>query len=114
QPRSDMLPITADAESAEAMTNAASSSIAMVDTPGPKGYSCRALNSILSASPSPQTDLPVTARSIAVPPKMEKHRIVTEVGTSRITMMNSRTVRPREIRARNIPTNGDQETHHAQ
>ena len=109
-----MLPITVEAESAEVMKKVASSSIAMMDTPAPNGYSCSRLNSILVASPSPQMDLPVSSRWMAVPPKMENHRIVTEVGTSRITMMNSRTVRPREIRARNIPTNGDQETHHAQ
>src|SRR5699024_496068 len=34
-------------------------------------------------------------------------------GTSATTMTNSRMVRPREILAMNMPTNGDQEIHHA-
>src|SRR5699024_7584606 len=41
RPRWDMLPITVEAESAEVMKKVASSSIAMMDTPAPNGYSCR-------------------------------------------------------------------------
>jgi len=35
-------------------------------------------------------------------------------GTSSTPIRNSRTVRPREMRAMNIPTNGDQAIHQAQ
>ena len=47
-------------------------------------------------------------------PKTVIQRKVKAVGTSSTPMMNSRTVRPREIRAMNIPTNGDQAIHQAQ
>ena len=50
---------------------------------------------------------------IAVPPKAPIHKILTIVGTMMTQKTNSRTVRPRETRAINMPTNGDQEIHHA-
>src|SRR5699024_12569868 len=51
---------------------------------------------------------------MALPPSTENHRKVTSVGTSNTPETNSRTVRPREIRAMNTPTNGDQEIHQTQ
>ncbi|MNC67623.1 hypothetical protein D3C75_1181330 [compost metagenome] len=47
-------------------------------------------------------------------PKTVIHRKVKAVGTSSTPMTNSRTVRPREMRAMNMPTNGDQAIHQAQ
>ena len=54
------------------------------------------------------------SRAMAVLPNTVIHKKVKPVGTSSTPMANSRTVRPREIRAINMPTNGDQEIHHAQ
>ena len=45
---------------------------------------------------------------------MANHTSDTSDGTSTTENTNSRIVRPREIRARNMPTNGDQEIHQAQ
>src|SRR5690606_36974030 len=56
----------------------------------------------------------VWSRIIAVLPNTVLHRKVNSVGMNRTATMNSRTVRPREIRAMNMPTKGDQEIHHAQ
>ena len=39
---------------------------------------------------------------------------VKTVGTSNTPSTNSRTVRPREMRAMNMPTNGDHEIHQPQ
>ena len=54
------------------------------------------------------------SRLMAVLPKTVIHRKVNPAGTSSTFNRNSRTVRPREIRAMNIPTNGDQAIHQAQ
>ena len=51
---------------------------------------------------------------MAAPPKTDIHRNDSRVGISITPMTNSRTVRPLEMRAMNIPTNGDQEIHQAQ
>jgi hypothetical protein len=51
---------------------------------------------------------------IAAPPKTAIHRTQTRLGMIRTQVTNSRTVRPRETRAMNMPTKGDQEIHHAQ
>ncbi len=51
---------------------------------------------------------------IALLPKAVIHSRLNAVGTSSTPTMNSRTVRPREMRAMNMPTKGDQEIHHAQ
>ena len=50
----------------------------------------------------------------AVPPKIENQMTVTRGGTRSTPVTNWRMVRPRLIRAMNMPTNGAQETHHAQ
>src|SRR6218665_121275 len=50
----------------------------------------------------------------AVLTKMVIHRNVMNVGTSMTPMMNSRMVRPKDTRAMNMPTKGDQAIHQAQ
>ena len=69
---------------------------------------------VVSAVPSPQIDRPVRSNSMAVPPKMENHTSVSTDGTTTMPTTNSRMVRPREMRARNMPTNGVHEIHQAQ
>lgn len=47
-------------------------------------------------------------------PKILSHRKVKPVGTNNTPKINSRMVRPLEILAMKIPTNGDHEIHQAQ
>ena len=51
---------------------------------------------------------------IDVPPTAANQRNPNPVGAAITPIMNSRIVRPREMRATNIPTNGPHEYHHAQ
>src|SRR5690606_28788691 len=51
---------------------------------------------------------------MAVPPNAVIHRTETSEGTSSTAARNSRTVRPRLMRAMNMRTKGDQLIHHAQ
>ena len=58
---------------------------------------------------------PAAAKSRrALPPRAPNQTMVTRVGPSSAARMNSRTVRPLETRAMNIPTKGDHATHQAQ
>ena len=50
----------------------------------------------------------------AEPPKAVNHKNKMVIGINNTPKINSRMVRPREIRATNTPTNGDQLIHHAQ
>ena len=58
--------------------------------------------------------VPACWRSIAAPPKMQNQTMLTRLGTSSTPVTNWRTVRPREMRAMNMPTNGVHESHQAQ
>lgn len=70
---------------------------------------------VLSTPPSASTMSPtVRCRSIPAPPKMTNHTRLTVVGTSSTPVTNCRMVRPRLMRAMNMPTNGVHDTHHAQ
>src|SRR5699024_2142373 len=109
----DMEPITVDAESAEGTKQEDSRIMPITAATEPPGKDCSRLNSSASVV-SPTMERPVCSRWIAVPPKMENQMVDTPAGTSKTPMQNSRTLRPREIRAKNMPTNGDQEIHHAQ
>ncbi len=51
---------------------------------------------------------------MAVFPKTVIHRRATDEGTSKTPKRNSRIVRPREMRAMNMPTKGDQAIHQPQ
>ena len=57
---------------------------------------------------------PFISRSMAVPPAQENQTKHISAGTISAPSTNSRTVRPREIRAKNSPTNGAKAIHHAQ
>ena len=67
-----------------------------------------------SVKPLASSPTPFAAWSIAVVPKTVNQIMLTATGMSRTAAMNSRIVLPFEMRAINIPTNGDQEIHHAQ
>ncbi|MNP79829.1 hypothetical protein D3C76_1777590 [compost metagenome] len=51
---------------------------------------------------------------IAESPKMVIHNRVKPAGTNSTPQTNSRMVRPREMRAMNSPTKGDQDSHQPQ
>ena len=51
---------------------------------------------------------------MAVSPKMVNQMTQNREGTAKTPKMNSRMVRPREMRAMKSPTKGAQEHHHAQ
>ncbi len=57
---------------------------------------------------------PDSCSQIAVLPNTVIHTSVKPVGTNSTPRTNSRIVRPREMRAMNMPTKGDQEIHQAQ
>ena len=83
------------------------------------GYSANRENSACGVSPSSTTGVVSTpgsrsSMSMAARPKMENHTRSNAVGKSSVPPMNSRTVRPREMRAKNMPTKGDQQMVQAQ
>src|SRR5690554_1550999 len=49
-----------------------------------------------------------------IPPKALNHKKVTKAGRIKTQRINSLMVRPLDIRAINVPTNGDQEIHQPQ
>ena len=51
---------------------------------------------------------------IAVSPNTVNHAKLKPAGANSTPNTNSRSVRPREMRAMNMPTNGDQEIHQPQ
>ena len=57
---------------------------------------------------------PVSWRFIDEPPKTENQKKHSTDGMKITPSSSSRTERPLEIRATNMPTNGDQEIHHPQ
>ena len=57
---------------------------------------------------------PPSSRFRAVPPNTDIHRKESNVGAATTPRIISRTDRPFEMRAMNMPTNGDQEIHHPQ
>ena len=72
------------------------------------------LKSWFSSPPAPAMSVPFCCRLIAAPPKMQNHTTLIRLGTSSTPVTNWRMVRPREMRAMNMPTNGVQDSHHAQ
>ena len=66
----------------------------------------------MPAVPAPPSA--VSSRYMALPPKMQSQKKARVVGTNITPTMNSRMVRPRLIRAMNIPTKGAQEIHQPQ
>lgn len=70
--------------------------------------------SVPPAASATRSRVPVACVRSAVPPMIANQTALAPLGTSRTPVRNCRTVRPREIRAMNVPTNGAQEIHHAQ
>ena len=113
-----MVSITSDPLSAEVTKKTATSSTARVEVIAAPGRFSRKWKMAVDRSVCTACEIAPAAwpmsRLMAVFPNTVIHRKVKPVGTSSTPMMNCRTVRPREIRAMNMPTNGDQAIHQAQ
>ena len=108
--------MTREPESAEVMKNVNTKATAMREMGAAKGRLSNMWNRARAGSSMPfaKAPTPACACSRATPPKTDIHRALARVGSNRTAIKNSRTVRPREMRAMNMPTKGDQEIHHAQ
>ena len=110
--------ITRDPESAEVMKKTATNTTATVEVMAVPGSSAKKRNSAVDRSALTAAEIAPLAepmsRKMAVLPNTVIHRKVNPAGTSSTLRMNCRTVRPREIRAMNMPTKGDQAIHQAQ
>ncbi len=69
--------------------------------------------SLATAVPRAPAAVPVSMK-MAVLPNTVIQKKVNPAGMKSTAVTNSRTVRPREMRAMNMPTKGDQEIHQAQ
>ena len=110
------MPITIEAASAPLTKNTATSTITTTEVTAAIGNCSSSVNSATSgwATASIRFACPLSCRLIAVPPRIANHTNVTPLGISSTPMTNSRIVRPFEMRARNVPTNGAHEIHHTQ
>ena len=112
------VPRTKVAESAEVIKNVPIKKMATMDMIEPMGNCSRRMNKATSIPRASMTCLIPTcsnrSSAMAVPPNTENQNAQKIVGTRRTPRTNSRTVRPLEILAMNIPTNGAQAIHQAQ
>ena len=110
--------ITSAPESAEVTKKMPTNAMARVAVTLAPGRYSRNLNSAVDRSACTAWAIPPAAvprsSEIAVLPNTVIHRKVKAVGTNSTPITNSRIVRPREMRAMNMPTNGDHAIHHAQ
>lgn len=86
----------------------------LVIAPIGKPSSNRKSDVLVSTAPLTSMSPLLRCRNNAESPKIVNHSEAITVGTSSTAPMNSRIVRPREIRAMNIPTNGAQLIHQPQ
>ena len=114
-PRSLSEPMTIEAASAPDTKKIATSTMTRIEVTPAHGIESSSAKSVLS-SPSPNLSsvAPISCALIAAPPKIANHTRLTVLGTRSTPVTNSRMVRPREMRAMNMPTKGVQLTHHAQ
>ena len=111
------MPSTSVAESPEVTKNTSTSTVATNDITAPQGSALNMAKSAVDTSALTASDRGtpcMISRCSAVPPNTENHTNAASVGASTVPRMNSRIVRPRETRAMNRPTKGDQLIHQAQ
>ena len=112
-----MVPSTSTAESPEVTKNTSTRTVATAAISVPAGSASNRANRApaTSAFTASAMGTPcMISMCSAVPPNTENHTKAARVGTSTVPSTNSRMVRPREMRAMNRPTNGDQLSHQAQ
>ena len=114
RPLWDIEPITFVAESAAVLKKMMMAISAMMFTRPENGSLSMRSNMTFSPEPLISIGSPLRLRQMVVPPKTTNHARDRPVGTSSTTLTNWRSVRPLEIFAMNMPTNGDQEIHQAQ
>ena len=109
---------TSAPESAEVTKNTTTMMIAISEIKPEKGKCSRKANSASELSCSMASPRLLTCSQrimwMAVSPNTVIHNRVKAVGTSSTPATNSRMVRPREMRAMNRPTKGDQASHQPQ
>ena len=109
-----------DAESAVVMKKTTSMMITMGAIHSAPGKWSKTLKKMSSAAgmesivPSEAISPSRRCNQMVVPPRMVKAATMMAEGISNTPSTNWRMVRPREILATKTPTNGDQDTHHAQ
>ncbi len=114
-PRCESMPITREPESALVMKKTDNISITTTEVTPLAGRASNIKNSMSCGDSAPPISAtPSDCSFMAVPPEIAKARKHTMVGASSTTVTNSRSVRPRLIRAMKIPTKGVQEIHQAQ
>ncbi len=116
-PREAMLSTTKAPESAEVTKNTAMSTMVSQATGLNQGRYSKKRNSSASTFEAVCPNAPMAtwvSIQMALLPKAVIHSRLKAVGTSSTPVTNWRMVRPREMRAMNMPTKGDQEIHQAQ
>src|SRR5690625_1667652 len=115
-PPAVMLSMTSEPEADEVMKNTSTSSTPRMGHIEASGRSVSIWNSASSDLSTASTSSPTPADTgyCTAPPKAVMQMVVTMSGIMSTAVMNSRTVRPRDTRAINMPTNGDHEIHQAQ
>ena len=112
-----MLSMTKAPESAEVMKKTLIRITASAEVMPEAGSRSKKLNSrasTLLALCASACSPPCSDSQMALLPNTVIHSRLNAVGTNSTPRMNSRRVRPREMRAINSPTNGDHEIHQAQ
>jgi hypothetical protein len=113
-PPAAMVSITSEPESEEVTKNTITRTMPMKLEIAVSGSCDSIWNSCSSSAASVTPEKPASVSEIAVPPKAVIHRTEISEGTISTAVRNCRTVRPRETRAMNMPTKGDQLIHQAQ
>jgi hypothetical protein len=106
--------MTIEAASAPETKKIATSTMTSTVITVASGYCSSTPNSWPSVVACPATSTPSRCAAMPAPPKTANQTRLTTLGTSSTPVTNWRIVRPRLIRAMNMPTNGVQEIHQAQ
>ena len=107
--------MTSEPESDEVTKKNTTTMIAMTLRIDPSGSVPKNSNSdVVLSTPSLTSISPSAVAFIDASPKIVNHTRLAAVGASRTPRTNSRIVRPREMRAMNMPTNGAQLVHQPQ
>ncbi len=114
EPLWESVPMTIEAASAPDTKKMATSTITTTPATAASGKWSSSPNSWASWLAWPARSVPPRCTSMAVPPRMANQIRLTTLGTTMTPPTNWRMVRPRLIRAMNIPTNGVHEIHQAQ
>ena len=108
---------TSDPESEDVTKNDTNSSTPTSDTNSVSGNASSMSNravATLSLTAVATSRSPESCKSMAAPPNTANHKKQRAEGKKMTPVKSSRTERPLDMRAMNIPTNGDHEIHHPQ